>query len=217
MQEHGIERLLLFDFDGVIVNTFDICHEISVSFHTDRLLTAEEYRGYYDGNIYDVVDEEEKDASGQVTAVSEDDPFHRLYVPRLMRLAPVPGMIEVLGRLPAAVGQRKFPVVSSTVSSAIESYISLHGVRDLFSTIYGADVHKSKRVKLRKALDDAGVAADDAVFITDTLGDIREAAHVGLRSIGVTWGFQRAETLSRGNPLVIVQTPEELYSAIERL
>ena len=207
----------LFDFDGVVVNTFDICHEISASFHLGQPLTAEEYRGYYDGNIYDIVDEKEKGASGQVTAVSEDDPFHRLYVPRLMRLAPVPGMIEVLGRLPSVVGQRKFPVVSSTVSSAIDSYLALHGVRDLFGTIYGADVHKNKRVKLRKALDDAGVATDDAVFITDTLGDIREAAHVGLRSIGVTWGFQSAETLRKGNPLVIVDTAEELFSVIGRL
>ncbi|MFH1047071.1 MAG: HAD hydrolase-like protein [Patescibacteria group bacterium] len=204
----------LFDFDGVIVNTFDICHEISASLQPDRTLAAEEYRGYFDGNIYDVVDEKEKDTFGQLTAVSKDDPFHRLYVPKLMRLAPVPGMIDLLGRLSASVGQRKFPVVSSSVSSVIDCYLVTHGVRDLFGTIYGADVHKSKRVKLRRALADAGVSADDAVFITDTLGDIREAAHVGLRAIGVTWGFQRAETLRRGNPLAVVDTAEELYTAI---
>ena len=49
-----------------------------------------------------------------------------------------------------------------------------------------------------------------------TLGDINEAASVGLSAIGVTWGFQDRATLARGNPLEIVDTPRELSAAVSR-
>ena len=52
------------------------------------------------------------------------------------------------------------------------------------------------------------------IFITDTLGDIREAAQVAIPAIGVTWGFHPRARLEKGNPLVIVDTPKELYEKV---
>ncbi|MBU1557929.1 hypothetical protein KKC45_03125 [Patescibacteria group bacterium] len=53
------------------------------------------------------------------------------------------------------------------------------------------------------------------MFITDTLGDIREASEMDIKSIGVTWGFHNRETLKRGNPFNIAEKPEDLSSAID--
>ena len=47
-------------------------------------------------------------------------------------------------------------------------------------------------------------------FITDTLGDIKEANKVGIESIGITWGYQDKAKLQKGNPKKIVDTPTEL-------
>lgn len=57
----------------------------------------------------------------------------------------------------------------------------------------------------------------DAVFITDTLGDIREARECDIDSIAVTWGFHERKTLEKGNPIVIVSDPRELFVEIDNV
>lgn len=58
--------------------------------------------------------------------------------------------------------------------------------------------------------------ADSAnyLFVTDTLGDIREAEKCNIKSIAVAWGYHPVTTLEKGNPIAIVQTPKELVEAI---
>jgi len=56
---------------------------------------------------------------------------------------------------------------------------------------------------------------EDCVFITDTLGDMREAARCGVWSIGVTWGFHERERLEKGNFFAIVDKIEELSLTVQ--
>jgi phosphoglycolate phosphatase-like HAD superfamily hydrolase len=54
------------------------------------------------------------------------------------------------------------------------------------------------------------------LFITDTLGDLKEAAKVGLPAIAVSWGVHSPDRLGQGNALMIVHTVEELRGALDR-
>ena len=78
----------------------------------------------------------------------------------------------------------------------------------------GGDIHRSKVAKIQMILKKHGIKPAEAIFITDTLGDMREAIKCGVLSIGVTWGFHEKERLQKGNPFVIVETPQELPKAI---
>ena len=62
--------------------------------------------------------------------------------------------------------------------------------------------------------DEYKIGYKDCIFVTDTLGDIKEAIKCNVQSIAVTWGFQPKERLLKGNPYAIVETPEELFAAI---
>ena len=59
-----------------------------------------------------------------------------------------------------------------------------------------------------------GIGAKDCLFITDTLGDLKEAAEVNIKTVAVTWGFHSLKTLEKGNPWVIVNTSQELLATI---
>ena len=48
------------------------------------------------------------------------------------------------------------------------------------------------------------------LFITDTLGDIIESNKVGIKSVGVTWGYHTKENLSKGNPFFIAENFDDL-------
>jgi phosphoglycolate phosphatase-like HAD superfamily hydrolase len=78
----------------------------------------------------------------------------------------------------------------------------------------GNDVHKSKVEKIKMVFQKYGICNNDCVFITDTLGDMREATKMNVGSIGVTWGFNKPNVLKLGNPFCITERPSDLPLAI---
>ena len=64
--------------------------------------------------------------------------------------------------------------------------------------------------KIRQALAKYGTAKEDAWFIGDTTGDIREAKAVGIKTIAVTWGWHSREKLAAVEPDYLIDRPEEL-------
>jgi phosphoglycolate phosphatase-like HAD superfamily hydrolase len=78
----------------------------------------------------------------------------------------------------------------------------------------GNDVHASKVEKIRMVFSKYNTDAEHCVFVTDTLGDIREANVLNVKSIGVSWGFHEKERLEIGNPFKIIYKPGELLRVI---
>ncbi len=78
----------------------------------------------------------------------------------------------------------------------------------------GADVHTSKHEKIKMVFEKYGISASQCIFVTDTLGDMREAKAADVGAIGVAWGFHSRETLAKGEPFRIVERPEEISPAI---
>ncbi len=56
---------------------------------------------------------------------------------------------------------------------------------------------------------------ENAVFITDTVGDVLEARKCGVKAIAVTWGFHGEATLQKAKPAKIVSTSEDLLKSIK--
>lgn len=80
-------------------------------------------------------------------------------------------------------------IVSSAGTSYIRAIVEREGIANHFLHIMGGDTGGSKSDKM------IAVGVTDAVMITDTAGDIREAKKAGVRAIGVTWGSDAAEDL----------------------
>jgi phosphoglycolate phosphatase len=202
-------KLLMIDFDGVFVDSFELSYAASMK-SNDKEVSRDEYRTWFHGNIF-----EHFDVAKQMkkTKPSAEDTFFKLYTPALMEVAPVEGMKELAREL-----AERYPLslVSSTINAPLRRYLHLHDMGQFFDTILGGDVHTSKVFKINTLKELYQVPSEDCLFITDTLGDIREATKCGVRSIAVSWGFHDKETLKQGEPLMIVDSPDELRQAIER-
>jgi len=124
----------------------------------------------------------------------------------------IPGMKEVitkLGKLYTLI------IISSTITSPIRDFLKRNNILLYFDDIVGSNViHTNKTKRIKMVFGKYGVGAKDCVFITDTLGDMREAASVGIQSIGVSWGFQGKENLIKGNPFCIADKPQDLLSIV---
>lgn len=202
---------LFFDFDGVIVDSFDLSYQAHLAV-TPNPHDLPGYRAMFHGNVYKS-EQHHEETEADREAVRQD-PFFKVYTPRLLEQAPMAGMPETLQRLAA---QRTLAIVTSSITSPIQSYLDRYDLAAHFDTVLGADIHKSKIRKMNMLCELYDVAPEKCLFITDTLGDMREAAKAGLPAIGVAWGFHEIETLKQGNPVAIVSSPAELFTTVDRL
>ena len=207
------KKTLLFDFDGVIISSFDISY---ATMKESGLFSRsqDEYRRFFDGNFYEqegILKGTNKDGAEDLQEMKET--FFSKYTSKILEKGLAPGMKEMLEELS---NDYRMVVVSSTVNDSIKSYLQNYDIDQHFEKIYGADVHLDKAVKTQMVFDDYGVTSPDCLFITDTLGDMREAAKKDVQCVGVTWGFHKPETLRKGNPVAIVDTVEELKAVIKR-
>lgn len=108
-------------------------------------------------------------------------------------------------------------IVSSTSNNTIKKILEREGILSYFKDILGFENYTSKVVKNKMLLEKYKITSQDAVFITDTVGDIIEARDSGIKSIAVTWGFHEEERLQKANPEKIVNNPEDLLKAIQEL
>ncbi len=199
------KKLVIFDFDGVLVDTLEACFSIASSVNEN--LSLDEYRTFFEGNIYEAKRLDGGEPRKYIPEFFEryDTATRRLVIP-----SPLKDLVKKFA------GEYALAIVSSTPTDLIRNILARENLADCFKEILGSDIHNSKVIKIKMLLDQYSIAPVETIFITDTLGDIREGEKCGVRSIAVVWGFHERERLERGNPVAIVENASELQSAIEK-
>lgn len=190
------DRFIIFDFDGVIVDSFKVAFTVTAM--NQPGLSEDEYRSFYEGNI-------------NSSRKKLDDKFWENYIPRAKEAKLFPEMKKVVQDLSRSY---QMSIVSSSRSDLILDILNRESMANHFTDILGNDVNPSKVEKIKMLFEKYGAAPEGYVFITDTLGDIREGAHAGVGSIAVTWGFHSPEVLREGSIFRLVDKPDELSSAV---
>ncbi|MCC7160697.1 HAD hydrolase-like protein [Candidatus Nomurabacteria bacterium] len=198
-------KIILFDFDGVLVHTHIMCYEIHKELNPD--LKYDFFQSLSHGNFWELYENAVKDKK-----IKHNSDFQNIYDERLSDLGMPKELKEIVLKL-----SKKYTllIISSTHSNQIRALLEKESIADKFKMILGCDIHTSKTEKIKKVLNDYKILPKDVIFITDTTGDIVEARECGVESIAVTWGLHDKDYLSKENPLVLVNTPEELEQKIE--
>lgn len=200
-------NVILFDFDGVLVDTFFVCYGITKELNPD--MPAEEYRSFFEGNIYNSMER----AGAQKRMFHAMPDFFRMYEERSRKLV-VPEELKTLVRKLAKTAD--LVVISSTTSALIQDILIREGLSDCFAEVLGSDVHTNKTIKIGMVLEKYGKKPGETIFVTDTTGDVAEAKECGVASVAVTWGFHDRARLEEAHPLAVVDTPRELADALEK-
>ena len=185
------------------MDTLSICFAIHKEVDKDMLL--EEYQAMFKGNIHEMINSSKR---------SHIPDYFEQYNNKTRELT-IP--LELKKIIQDIFPKHTLAIVSSTPTSSIRTILDREGVSACFTDILGNDVHKSKVVKINMLLEKHKVSPNDAVFITDTVGDILEGRVCGVKSIAVTWGFHEEKTLQKSKPTKMVSTPEDLLKAIQEI
>ena len=198
-------NVLLFDFDGVIADTFSFCYRIM---QARDGISEDEYRARFEGNINDAPKKPLQNP------LAKPFDFFGQYHPELMACQPNEEMVKVVKELART---HTLIIISSTISSSIIQFLEMQGLATFFKEVLGNDVEKSKVKKISGVLERYHIAPTETVFITDTLGDIKEARACGVASIAVTWGYHPVETLEKGSPYKIIDHPNKIIEVIQSM
>ncbi|MCX6757876.1 MAG: HAD hydrolase-like protein [Candidatus Nomurabacteria bacterium] len=198
-----MKKIVLFDFDGVLVDTLLIYYGISKQVNSD--MSLEEYKTFFEGNIHDAIRQD-----GSMRKPHKD--FHREFEP-FIREIKIPQILkDILNNL---AHKYTLIIVSSTPTNAIKQILKNERVENCFTDVLGADVHTSKIVKINSLLEEYKIEPKNVLFITDTLGDIREGEKCNVQSIAVSWGFHEKEVLEKGKPFAIIDNPIDLENKVD--
>ena len=199
------DRFIFFDFDGVIADSFAVALDVHKIICPD--MTEDDYRKMFEGNVNDW-----ESAVSHNENCRHDIDWFATYVPRMTNeVRPIEGIGSVIAELAKLY---QLIIISSTITSPIHEFMQKFDLAHHFVEIMGNDVHASKVEKIKMVFAKYGTSPERCVFITDTLGDMKEATQAGVGSIVVSWGFNKLGILAKGDPFRIVHQPHEIPSTV---
>lgn len=208
-------KVIIFDFDGTVADTFDALVTISNSL-------APEF-GYLPANpedlpkIKDLTTREIIQRSG--VAIYKLPFILRKVIAqlnsRIHTLSPVEGMKPALFELKKQ--GNKLGIITSNNRENVQVFLQNNGLLDLFDFIYcGTKIFGKSRV-INNFLRQANLRPGEIVYVGDETRDIEAAKKSNIKVIAVSWGFNSGNILKQQKPDFLIEHPQQLIEVIKLL
>jgi len=206
--------LLIFDLDGTLIDSkLDLAHAVNATRSHMGMSPLEHERVYsYVGNGAPVLIRRALGDGATEAQVQEALEFFLEYYHEhyLDYTTLYPGVRESLDRLRDA-GKRMAVLTNKPVRISKAILDGLAVGRHFFQ-VYGGnsfDFKKPHPIGVETLMREAGVAQDRTLMIGDSGVDVQTAINAGIKSCGVTYGFQ-PETLADPKPDRLVDRMEDM-------
>ncbi|MGV2831142.1 HAD-IA family hydrolase [Myxosarcina sp. GI1(2024)] len=205
-------KLVLFDFDGTIADTYqaiaDIINQLSSEFG------------------YKPVDREEllllkNLSSREIVKKTEVSLFKIPFLVKRVRrelakeiaeLKPIVGIDTVLFQLKAC-GYR-LGIVTSNDRDNVEIFLAKNNLSSLFDLIYSSTSIFGKHRVINRITKQNKLTRNEIIYVGDETRDIRAARKSRIGIIAVTWGFNSGEILAEFQPDFLVNRPPEIVDIL---
>jgi len=196
--------LLLFDFDGVIADSFHVFYPCFVDMCRDcgYLVQSEaEFLRLFEDNVRESLLREGFPVD-RIEMLAQD------FAPRIavanQQCEPFPKMVSVVSKLAA-----KCPlvIITSNNTEPVQEFIDRHEITGIRGVL-GADIESSKVKKIHTVARE--YPQHQPFYIGDTKGDMLEGQRAGAVTVGASWGWHPKTTLAEVSPDYLLDTPDEL-------
>ncbi len=199
--------MVIFDFDGTIADTFTVVFN-----HIDRInelkldsLDTKKIDHYKAIGVRELI-KELKLTKFKIFTISLK--FRKLFGEYVTEIKPVDGIgsaLEVLQQNGFKMG-----ILSSNSKSNIDTILKLNSLSNYFTFVDSEFALFSKANKLEKLISKHKLDKNDVFYVGDEVRDVEAAKESGVKSIAVTWGYNKIEALKAANPDYIVNSTKEL-------
>jgi len=193
--------LVMFDYDGVIVDSFEqVCSDFIKACSAYGFDIDEETFNYlHDDNCYRAMKEQYGLSEEVIDAILQE---YEEIAKRHLNVDVFAGMREAIKKI---AEKHTVVVITSNISAYVREVLQNNGITE-FEDIVGAEKEKSKIKKIRRAME--MYPSDISYYIGDTAGDMIEGREAGAKTIAVTWGWHSADRLKKTDPDYLVNTPK---------
>ncbi len=205
--KNSAERVIFFDFDGTIADSFDGMMEVFNKM-------ANEYG-------YDKIDKKDIDAFRKLSLRDIIKKFaipkwklpliiyraRKIFNKRLPSILMVPGMKEVLRELKKR--QYCLGILTSNSEKNVRDFLTRQGI-DFFDFIFSESSLFGKDKALKKIVQNHGWDTKRFFYVGDETRDVEAAKKSGVSSVAVCWGFNSESILKEYAVDHIVRKPRGL-------
>lgn len=205
-----MKKILIFDLDGVLFDSVALMNGLTMGEYKN--ISLDDARSLHRMNIHEALekikwektDETPEEAAARKAVYTESKKLVPMYA----------GMGELVEEL-----SKEYTLVinTSAILATCMPLLEREDIAKYFDLIASRELHSSKVEKFILISEKYAQPLADMVFITDTIGDLRESAEVALPTIAVTWGMHTKDEFaeeSYGNLIAVVDTAVELKVAI---
>lgn len=211
-------KLIIFDYDGVIVDSFPVYHQIYElicrRFNKHWPADIEEFKTIYAGSskeYYKNAGFSEQEILEATKIIKEELPKHE---PAIYE-----GISETLSTLR---GRYRLAVISSSPHEEVEQRLKAFGLYTYFDFVFGRPAHQlSRMVKteyMRNVMADLGLEPSQVLLIGDRNVDFTEGSDAGLTNIILVkygWGYDPKKIPDYQEPGVLINKPADLLKVIK--
>jgi len=200
-----MNAVLIFDYDGVIVDSLDIFMKLFINACKENgwkeISSKQEFLSLFNRNMYEKMIElgmTKQDILSIVLKVKKG------LLNNLENLLLFPNIKKTLIDLS---NQHTLCISTSNETSIVKNFLKLNQIF-CFNQIYGSDINHSKTKKIE--MIKKRYPAENYAYIGDTIGDIEEGKKANVITIAATWGWHSKENLQQSNPDYLIDSIEEL-------
>jgi len=205
------KKVIIYDFDGVILNSIPAAKANAMQAHPS--MTEEQYQSLFHKKPY-MDGLETVEHLRKIESEEEYKERRRKFSIEKANSNLFDGTLDTLKTL----SDKYFLTINTNAIE--ENFIPIMEKHDLvpyFLHIAFREDDSSKMIRNKKIIKQFNTSPEDAIYITDSTGDVVEAHEAGIASIGVTWGVhdrEYFEDVADMNLFGIVDTQAELIEKI---
>jgi phosphoglycolate phosphatase len=205
-----MEKIIIFDYDGVIVDSLDVYEKAVVSAFNkngfNQINSRESFLALFDGNFFESAVKIGIPPEKMPAIIKELEP-KLLSLQNDLKL--FDGIREVLAELSK---NTKIYIATSNLTNVVKTYLESQNITS-FEEIIGADRETSKVKKIENIK--AKYPDSEIFYVGDTKGDMIEGKLAGAKTIAVAWGWHDIGRLQEGKPDYIAKKPSDLLPIVK--
>ena len=197
--------MLVFDFDGVIVDSLSH-YEAACRYAIKALELSPQPSNHSFSRLENVNFKALADLFG-----TDEQLLASITTEYILKQPVKPAVFSGMAdTIKLAATQHSLHILSAGATTIAQNILSQNQLEGHFDSITGGDIPGSKAHKLKALAEKNGLDARSITMIGDSISDIKAAREFGCREIAVTWGWHSKESLEKLEPEYIAHTPEQL-------
>lgn len=208
-----LPKLILFDFDGTLADSFDatlaIANRLAAKYGYPSVSQAEAAR-FRNQGVRTILKEARLPLRRLPSWMRE---FREELEQEMARLKPPENLGDALFALKEAGSS--LGIVTSNSRKNVLLFLERNGWANRFDHLESGSSLFGKSRLIKRVVDRSPVPASQVCYVGDEERDVEAARRANVISVAVTWGFNTREILARSNPDHLLDRPDQLLRLLE--